>query len=256
MTDRPTFSIDGITNFGGISGLASISRVDPLLTDIRIPVLILTDASNSMHSCAEAIQSSLAELYENLLGNPKARTRTELGVLSYNEIIEVLSPMREINHTTNNGKGLRIRCRLQTLIGLALASALDHLDKRTAILRDNDLRYYPPILVIITGGAPYVINRETALTDRQALTASLFKIRELVDKSLLTVFAFELGNDCDRELMTQITGLQDERHIKKLSRSPDDIGELFKAVGKIITSSAKEGTLDFNTLTLDEILAR
>ncbi len=257
MTDKTTFSVsDLIGRIGGLSGLASSSQVDLLVPNTRMPALILMDTSGSMQGNEEAMQDAIEQLYERLFENNYSRSCAEVGIMSFNEIIEVLAPMREINPATNNGKGLRINCRLQTLTGLALAAALDHLERRTAVYRDNDMRYNSPILFFFSDGIPYVSRKKTAQEDMEALAEVLEKIRELVERNLLVVIAYELGNDCDHELMTRITGLPDDRHVRKFSRTKDDMADLFKVTSSMIISSSRRGTFDANSMSIDEILGQ
>lgn len=117
----------------------------------RQPCILLLDVSGSMGGDPiKALNEGLVAYKEELEADPLAQLRVETGIVTFGGRVETahgFATVDEFNppHLLATGG---------TPMGEAIETALDMLEDRKRVYRDNDNNYFRPWLFLITDGAP------------------------------------------------------------------------------------------------------
>ena len=239
---------------GNLFSLANKS-VNTINTDKRLPALILTDTSGSMEPHEALLKRSVEDLYDKLLDDDRSRSAAELAVMTFNSDIEILESMREIALQESRGRNLNFRCAGPTLTGLAVKAALLHIKDRINTYKSQvpKIKYYPPIMFILSDGRPYCSDPSIKAQDDEALKESLSIIANEVASNNLVVVAVEIGDHCNHDLMRRLTGLNDDRHVMKVNDGTE-LKKFFEITSSIIIKSSRSGTKKYNDMSVDDII--
>lgn len=225
------------------------NTADPINQSRRLPVMFLVDTSASMYLYEELLQNSVAELFQAILTDEEASAAVELGITRFDSDITTLCPIREIYRHETQGRDLDFTTTGQTLMGSALQAALDDLDERVLMYRAStpSKRYYSPILFLLTDGTPFCPYN---IKDKEDETMEIVKerIRQRVSQNELVVVCIEIGDDCDRNLLTELTGLDDDRHVYKVNDATE-LSNFFTTASRIVISASQIGTNQLNTVS-------
>ena len=77
-------------------------------------------------------------------------------------------------------------------------------------------------------------------------------IRQEVAANRLVVISVEVGDSCDHNLMRELTGLNDDKHVTKVSNAAE-LANFFKITSSIIISSSKTGTNSLNNISFKDM---
>ena len=243
----------------GASDLSEFGEkeVDDFNQAKRLPAIILVDTSGSMKRYEDLLKQAVASLYDEILRDGTARSATELAVMTFNSDIEILERMKEIELQESKGRNLDFHCEGVTLTGLATKAAIKHLEARIATYKQSApiVPYYPPILFVLSDGYPFCganCPDEVRRQEEMAMRESKQYIRAEVAANRLVVVSVEVGDGCDHELMRELTGLDDDRHVFKVNDSTE-LANFFRFTSSILISSSKNGTKSLNDMSLVEM---
>jgi uncharacterized protein YegL len=150
----------------------------------RCPVILLLDASASMSGQPiQELNRGVAAFKEDLLSDAQASLSVELAIIRFGSSVSLIQDFVTIEDFTPP----TLTTDGSTPMGQALEMALDTLEKRKALYRDNSVPYYRPWVFLITDGAP---------TDDWQSAAK--RLREAEDSRQLLFFAIGVtGADFD-----------------------------------------------------------
>jgi uncharacterized protein YegL len=150
----------------------------------RCPVILLLDASASMSGQPiQELNRGVAAFKEDLLSDAQASLSVELAIVRFGSSVSLIQDFVTIEDfapptMTTDGS---------TPMGKAIEMALDTLESRKALYRDNSVPYYRPWVFLITDGSP---------TDDWQSAAK--RLREAEDSRQLLFFAIGVtGADFD-----------------------------------------------------------
>ena len=194
-------------------------KVVKLNTWKRFPVIILVDTSDSMSNYEELLKHFVERLYDAVLKDRAASLATELAVLRFNSDIEILEKLREVKLQEARGRNLDFHCTGETLIGLALKTAIMLLEARKKIYKESipRVKYYSPVIFLVSDGKPECSNSIIQTQENDAMNFSKEYIFKEVAEGRLVVFSVEVGEKCDHDLMRELTGLKDDKNVIKVN---------------------------------------
>lgn len=229
-------------------------RVNPMNQNRRLPSIVLVDTSGSMYNYENLLKKSVEELYDAILSDRRAAKSTELAVLTFNSDIEILERMREIKSQESKGKNLDFHCEGCTLTGLALKAAIMQIEGRKQVYENNVpiVKYYSPIIFLISDGKPVCNDDNVKPQELAAMEFSKEYIKREVAANRLVVISVEVGNDCDHELMMELTGLNSDKHVTKV-KNASELVNFFKITSSIIIASSQTGSQDLNKKSFSEM---
>ena len=111
----------------------------------------MVDISTSMHgSKIDELNAGLQAYREELLRDPLASKRVEIALLTFGgdvrRVVEFV--------TAENFNPPKLAVRGGTPMGEAIRVALDMIEERKNVYRDNGIAYYQPCVFMITDGEP------------------------------------------------------------------------------------------------------
>lgn len=229
-----------LNNILGSEDLSQLNMkgVDTLNTAKRLPAIMLVDTSTSMRPNARLLKGCVETMYAEILRDEVAGNNVELSVMTFNEDIEILQPMEEIYLQEHMGRNFEFNCIGQTLTGLALREAVRQLEARKKQYKQTGVRYYAPLLFLLSDGIPYSSDARINAENLEALEDSIAYIRQEVRQNALCVVAVEIGDKCDHRLMQQITGSNDRNRLRNLHDSRD-FSDFFHWTSSLIISNSR-----------------
>lgn len=245
-------------NIEGMLGSMDLSNVEKKTVALnqskRLPAIMLVDTSGSMSSYENLLKKSVEGLYEAILADRTASNATELAILTFNSDIEILERMREIKIQEAQGKNLDFHCQGCTLTGLALKNAIMQIEGRKKAYSSNvpKIKYYSPIIFLISDGVPECYDDNVKKQEDEAMAFSKAYIKREVAANNLVVISVEVSDHCNHALMRELTGLNTDKHVAKVSNA-SELANFFKVTSSIIISSSKKGTKDLNSISFSEM---
>lgn len=117
----------------------------------RCPVILLLDASASMSGQPiQELNRGVAAFKEDLLSDDQASLSVELAIIRFGgnvSLIQDFVTVEDFSPPTLTTDG-------STPMGQAIEMALDTLEKRKALYKENSVLYYRPWVFLVTDGAP------------------------------------------------------------------------------------------------------
>ena len=116
----------------------------------RCPVAVIVDTSGSMQGRGiEAVNSSLEQFRVEITRDTLAMLRAEISLVTFNHTVSWydFTPVRSFTPPMLRASG-------GTKISLAVNTALDLLDSRKQVYRENGISYFRPIALLLTDGRP------------------------------------------------------------------------------------------------------
>ena len=225
--------------------------IDLMNTRKRLPAIILVDTSGSMEGYENLLKGAVEGLYDAILADRTARAAVELCVLTFNSDIEILEPLREIGQQEARGRNLNFHCDGVTLTGLALKTAISQLECRLQAYNNHTpkIKHYAPLLFLISDGKPECYDDHVIPQENLAMLEAKKYIRQEVANNHLVVVSVEVGNQCDHNLMIELTGLRDDKHVKRVNNAAE-LANFFKFTSSLIVDSSKNGTDSLNSTSI------
>ncbi len=191
------------------------SNIVKLNLSKRRPIVLLVDTSESMKKYEKLIKKSVINSYETIFKSRTASTQVELSVITFNKEVIVQEQMREIKRHEEKGMNINIYCKDYTLFGLGLKGAIQQIEGRKRVYAKvvPKIKYYAPIIFLISDGKPECFDNEIKKQDEEALRLSKEYIKAEVAANRLTVVSVELGENCDHNLMRELTGRNSDQWV-------------------------------------------
>ena len=186
----------------------------------RVPVCLCLDVSGSMEGKPiQELNEGVRLFYESVAEDPDAVYSAEISVIAFNSKAECVSDF----HTLVNCPDAPVLdAGGRTHMGEAVNLALDMLEKRKQLYRENGIDYYQPWLVLMTDGKP---NGST-----EELVKAAVRTQELTGGRKLTVIAVGIGSEADMGTLELFSGKGNARKLKGL-----DFRSLFKWLSKSVS---------------------
>lgn len=105
---------------------------------------------------------------------------------------------------------------------MALKNAIVQLEIRKKLYEINRprIKYYSPMIILISDGKPGC-NTGDLQIEEESLLFSKDYIAKAVAANRLISITVEIGNDCNHNLMTELTGLSADKHVAKINNNSD-----------------------------------
>ena len=132
----------------------------------RCPVILLIDTSQSMSGKRiNQLNSGIAIFKQEVERDTTASLRVEVAIITFNDSVQTVQDFVTINQfyppqLTANGL---------TAMGQGIELALDKVEQRKSIYKENGTQYYQPWVFLITDGEPTDEWKESAQRVRQAV---------------------------------------------------------------------------------------
>lgn len=131
----------------------------------RCPVILLLDTSKSMEgNPIRDLNQGISFFYESVTKDHIATLRVEVAIVTFGGTPKLLQDFASVDQF----EPPQLVASGGTPMGAGIIEALDLLESRKAIYRDNGIHYYQPWLFMITDGAPTDSWKEAAQRIQQA----------------------------------------------------------------------------------------
>lgn len=151
----------------------------------HVPAVLLVDTSGSMSGGPIAeLNQGLVQFYEALRQDDLALGRAEVSVISFNSSVQIelgFRPAEQYEAPVLSAGGL-------TAMNEGILKALDEIEMRKQLYRDQGVGHYRPWLFVLTDGCPTDSNLES-----QAMSA----LRSAIDNKKVTYMPMGIGASAD-----------------------------------------------------------
>lgn len=152
----------------------------------HIAVVLLVDTSGSMAGAPiKELNQGLVEFGNAIQSDELAMGRADISIISFNSTVQTEMGFRPANQyeaptlSANGG----------TSMNQAIETALDELEQRKALYKQNGTKYYRPWLFLLTDGVP---------TDNAKLQSARDKLQYAIDKKKVTFIPMAIGSGADK----------------------------------------------------------
>lgn len=119
--------------------------------DPRVPCVLLLDTSGSMSGAPiDALNQGLIDFKEDISGDELASRRAEIAVVTFDSQVNVVQDFV----TAGEFEPPELQVRGKTNMGQGIEQALDMVQERKQVYKDQGVKYYCPWIFMITDGAP------------------------------------------------------------------------------------------------------
>lgn len=185
----------------------------------RLPVILLVETSEAMSEYNNLVTRSVKTLYDTILEDRTSCNMAELGVIAFNDKLQILEPLREIKKHSAAGRDLEFNYSTSALTGLALKAAITHLANRLKVYKNHRprIRYCAPVVFLISCGVNQC-HDDTVKADEEAAMSYVknYMNREVSANGMMVTTAW-VGTGCKKTLLRELTGREDFGHDIQLS---------------------------------------
>ncbi len=186
----------------------------------RCPVILLLDTSASMSGePIKELNQGVKIFKASVLEDNQASLKVEVAIITFNSEISDVSA-KDGFVTISKFNPQKLQASGGTRMGAAINKALDLLEERKAVYRENDIQYYRPWVFLITDGAP---------TDFWMDAAK--RLKEAEDNNKLLFYSVGV-QDADMDTLKEIT--------PNLERAKKLNGLDFQSMFKWLSASVKQ----------------
>jgi uncharacterized protein YegL len=152
----------------------------------RCPCILLLDVSGSMTGPPiDALNAGLQAFKEALSDDNVAKSRVELAIITFGPVT-----IKQEFVSASHFEPPFLQIEGDTPMGAAINLALDKLDERKQLYRQNGISFFRPWIFLMTDGAP---------TDGQVWQSAAQRVREAESKKKVAFFAVGVaGADMDK----------------------------------------------------------
>lgn len=191
-------------------------------TSARIPVSLCLDTSGSMLGAPIAeLQKGIEMFYEAVNQDSQTKNACEICIVTFDSHVNVLQDYA----TIDNCKDVKLNAGGGTDMYGGVKKALDLLDDRKKLYKENGIDYYQPWLVVMSDGEPNYIEPVEKIQN---------EIRKRESERKLVVFPIGIGDGADMDLMK---GFSKKGAIKLKGLSFKDFFEFLSKSMSIVSSS-------------------
>lgn len=117
----------------------------------RCPVILLLDTSGSMAGePMRELNEGIRAFKEDVLKDTQATLSVEISIITFGEIVNVIQDFV----TVDEFEPPVLQANGRTPMGEAINQALDLLNQRKTVYKENGIGYYRPWIFLVTDGAP------------------------------------------------------------------------------------------------------
>ena len=159
----------------------------------RCPCVLVVDVSSSMYGKPiDALNEGLARFTEELNNDPLASLRVEVAIITFGSTAEVAQDFV----TADQFEAPTLVANGITMMSAGINLALDKIEERKRMYRDNGIDYYRPWLFLMTDGAP--------TEEQEVVNAASENLKRA--ESEKRVAAFSVGVEgADMDALTEIS---------------------------------------------------
>lgn len=162
------------------------------------------------------------QLYDDIKADSVAAKSCEIAIVSFSDDVRVLENFSPIQ----NKKPFDVTdCGDNTNLGAGVERALDMLENRKEIYKQNDINYRQPWLFIFTDGTPTDIEKTEKVIER---------CRNLSENKKLVVYPLLIGEGANKELLQRFCFGDIQSPIPL---NEGNIGRFFKVLSRSFSSS-------------------
>ena len=159
----------------------------------RCPLVILADVSTSMYGAPmEALNQGIAVLSDELKRDSLASLRVEVAIITFGSTADVVQDFV----TADRFEAPTLVANGTTMMSAGIELALDKIEERKQMYRDNGIEYYRPWLWLMTDGAP--------TEEQEVVNAASAKLRQAESEKRVAAFSVAVGG-ADMETLTEIS---------------------------------------------------
>lgn len=137
----------------------------------RLSCVLLLDSSGSMAGKPiEELNRAISAFTQALTQDELASKRTDLAIISFGSQVRILQDFT----SPSEAQHLQLEASGVTVMGKAIQTGLDMVDRRKMIYKSNGIVYFKPLMVLITDGSPTDSWEEAAQRVRQGVAAKHF----------------------------------------------------------------------------------
>ncbi len=192
----------------------------------HIAVVLLVDTSGSMYDGPiEELNKGLQNFYDALQKDSVALGRAEVCLISFNSSVNIelsFRPADQFDAPILKTKGT-------TAMNEGILTALNEIEERISIYKQNGVKYYRPWLFLLTDGQPSDMDKEAEAVQR---------LRTAIENKKVTYLPMGIGADADLE---QLKKYYPEQHPQKttLSADVDGFANAFEWLSRSVSQIAK-----------------
>ena len=159
----------------------------------RCPCVLVVDVSSSMYGKPiDALNEGLARFTEELNNDPLASLRVEVAIITFGSTAEVAQDFV----TADQFEAPTLVANGVTMMSAGINLALNKIEERKRMYRDNGIDYYRPWLFLMTDGAP--------TEEQEVVNAASENLKRA--ESEKRVAAFSVGVEgADMDALTEIS---------------------------------------------------
>ena len=159
----------------------------------RCPCVLVVDVSSSMYGePIDALNEGLARFTEELNKDPLASLRVEVAIITFGSTAEVAQDFV----TADQFQAPTLVANGTTMMSAGINLALDKIEERKQMYRDNGIDYYRPWLFLMTDGAP------TEISD--VVDAASKNLKQAESEKRVAAFSVAVAG-ADMETLTDIS---------------------------------------------------
>ena len=191
-------------------------KLNNLNSPKRIPIFFLIDNSSSMSMMADKISNTVNRIISTLYKDKQVQISADIYILTFNGRVTILNDQSPIS---KNYK-LDIDYNGVSFLGLGLKTVLDFIETKKIQYKQSTptIKFHIPILFVFSDGYSYCDDKSFCFEDQMRLNYSVNKLHKLVSLGRLCVFSFAIGKEYDKEVIRNITGLEDYSHVFRIEQ--------------------------------------
>ena len=181
----------------------------------RVPVCICLDTSHSMAGAPiRELNAGLQAFYDAINQDEIAQFSADVSIITFgNRGDKQVNVIREFSTLVNDTKAPTLTANGCTPMGEAVNLALDMLEERKKMYKDNGVDYYQPWIVLMTDGAPYGDKNPLDLGRAQRRSS------DMANNGKLVVFPIGIGDAADMDVLAKFSPKRPPVKIKGLEFS-------------------------------------
>ena len=205
----------------------------------RVPVCICLDTSHSMGGAPiRELNAGLQAFYDAINQDEIAQFSADVSIITFGSRGDKqVNVIRDFSTLVNDTKAPSLTANGCTPMGEAVNLALDMLEERKNMYKDNGVDYYQPWIVIMTDGEPYG-DKDPSSVERAQNRAS-----KMVNNGKLVVFPIGIGEQANMSELAKFSPKRAPVKIKGLEFSKFFLW-LSSSVSKTSQSNGERVQLD------------
>lgn len=181
----------------------------------RVPVCICLDTSHSMGGAPiRELNAGLQAFYDAINQDEIAQFSADVSIITFGSRGDnQVNVIRDFSTLVNDTKAPTLTANGYTPMGEAVNLALDMLEARKNLYKENGVDYYQPWIVLMTDGAPY------GDKDPSAVRRAQRRASEMANSGKLVIFPIGIGDNANMSELAKFSPKRPPVKIKGLEFS-------------------------------------